>query len=49
MNYTHKAMPKFQNETQSLTVGTTPALYQNLEVHPTKTMQDNFIVNGERQ
>jgi hypothetical protein len=50
MNYTHKAVPRFQCATDSLTVGPQQsAIYENLELHPTKTMQDNLIVNAERQ
>ncbi len=50
MDYIHKQVPKFQSESQSLTVGPTQsALYKNMEVHPTKTMQDNMFINAERQ
>ena len=44
VDYTHKSLPRFQSQSQSLTLGPQqPALYQNMEVHPTKTMQDNAI------
>lgn len=50
MDYVHQAVPKHATESKSLTQGPqTPALYENMEVHPTKIMQDNIIVNGERQ
>ena len=49
MDYVHKSLPKFQSESQALTVGPQqPVLYQNLELHPTKPMQDNMLANGER-
>ena len=49
MDYVHKHLPKFQAETQSLTVGPKqPALYENMEVHPVKTIQENALLHGER-
>lgn len=49
MDHVHKHQPKYQNETESLTVGPVqPALYKNLEVHPVKTIQENLLVNAEK-
>ncbi len=49
MDYIHKPNPKFQSETASITVGQTqPLLYKNLELHPTKLMQENMLVNAEK-
>ena len=50
MDHIHKSVPRFQSESQSITVGPVqPAIYKNMEVHPTKTMQDNMFINQERQ
>jgi hypothetical protein len=50
MDYVHKHLPKHASTSESLTVGPQQqAVYANLEVHPVKTMQDNILVNGERQ
>ncbi len=50
MDYVHKPVPKFASHSDSLTIGPQqPALYKNTELHPTKQMQDNIVLNGERQ
>jgi hypothetical protein len=50
MDYIHKPTSKFQSETASVTVGPIqPVLYQNLELHPTKLMQENMLMNAEKQ
>jgi hypothetical protein len=50
MEYVHKHLPKHQTESSSITgTGTQAAIYANMELHPTKTMQDNYLVDAERQ
>lgn len=50
MDHLHAHLPKHQSATQSLTVGPVqPVLYANLEVHPAKSMQDNGVLNAEKQ
>ena len=50
MNFEHKGVPKFAAETESLTKGPQQsALYQNIELHPTKKMQENILGDGERK
>ncbi len=50
MDYVHSHLPRHVSESHALTEGPQqPALYANMELHPTKIMQDNIAVNGERQ
>jgi hypothetical protein len=50
MDYQHKGLPQFTAQAQSLTKGPAqPALYANQKLHPTKTMQDNMLIDRERK
>lgn len=50
MDYQHKPLGKFVSDTQPITLGERKqALYANMEVHPCKTMQDNMLMNKEKQ
>ncbi len=50
MDHLHEHLPKHQSSSQSLTVGPAPAnIYKNIELHPTHTMQERIIIDGERQ
>ena len=50
MDYKHKGLGKSQAESQCLTVGPQqPAIYANAKLHPTKIMQDNRLVDGEKK
>ena len=49
-DYQHQGLHKYQAESGCLTKGPTqPALYANLPLHPTKTMQDNALIDKERK
>ena len=50
MNYHHKGFPDNQAETMTLVNGLPKsAMYANMQVHPTKVMQDNMLADGERK
>ena len=49
-DYKHQGLSKFQADTGCLTKGPAQsALYANQSLHPTKTMQDNLFMDGERK
>ena len=50
MNFEHKGVPRYAAETESLTLGIHQTdLYQNIELHTTKQMQENKLGDGERK
>ena len=50
MDYKHQGAPQFSSQAGLLTKGPSqPALYANQKLHPTKQMQENMHIDGERK
>ena len=50
MDYKHIGLPKWASETANLAQGPqTPAMYANMERHPTEKMGTNAMVDKERR
>ena len=49
-DFEHKGLTKFASDAKVLTVGPPqPAMYAQAELHPTKKMQDNHLIDRERK